>query len=259
MKVNSWWLRAALVSTMAFGFAACGDSEEESTNANNPSANQNPGETNNPNPGGEVIDLDSEYQMLFTDFSFTHNPGMSLNSLLRTNLDQTLEYPIVVLVDLREIDVEAGTLQMRGGSGLKTDTDGEYRWDPDASADEHVDGTVSAEGRLEAVLPVLDFVATIVSEDGTSKTSIPIRQLEVDAFLRGDGEGSLFITDGVLTGYLTLEDGNAAEVALSPTQVVSLTTVLQTRNLNYDSTGDGDNDAWQLRAKFSAEETIIVD
>jgi hypothetical protein len=252
---------AAIAMSLLLGTAmvACGDnggeSNENNSTTNNPSDNSTPGET----PGTPIDDLESSYKLRFTAFEFTQDPGMSLNGLIRINFNQDLEYPIVVLVELDDIDPSAGTLRMRGGSGLKTETDGEYRWDPDTASAEYVDGTVSSEGQIEAVLPLLPFVATVVSESGVFKTVIPIRQLEVDALLRSNEEGGVFISRGEMTGFVTKEEADSVEVALSPTQVLSLTAVLQERRLNHDTTGDGVNDAWLLKARFDAEETIIVD
>ncbi|MFB6350408.1 MAG: hypothetical protein ABEN55_09760, partial [Bradymonadaceae bacterium] len=71
-----------------------------------------------------------EYEMRFTDFSFDEeSPGSNANSILQDYLDQARDYPVIMLLHLDNVDPEAGTVDLRGGAGLKVDK----KCDPAAS------------------------------------------------------------------------------------------------------------------------------
>lgn len=286
----SMWLAAALALTLT---AACGaESEKEANNdaADNASANNassNNGTSNNAsgnnttannasvnngsgnngasnNKGGEVMPpetYEDEYQFIFTRMAFL-NEGATyklLNNLIRDNLDQALDSPIIVLVDFQSVDPDGGTLEMRAGAGLKTETEGEYVWDPE-TPEEYSEGTIDPDtGRVEGVLPKFVFTATVEGPDETFKVGLPINELQFSGNLKAEGDGEIvIIEDGFIKGYITLEDGNNVELALVPGgETSTLTEILKEENLNHDSDDDGTNDAWMLEAEFTAAPTNI--
>jgi hypothetical protein len=213
--------------------------------------------------------FESQYEMRFTKFQFTEDsPGSSLvNPLIEQFLEQKREYPVVVLMHLRKLDAEAGTVEIRGGAGLKvdkgckpSDQEGgcEYEWEDDASStyyDIQLDGET---GRLQGGLDELDFVATVKQEGGgTRKFTIPIKGLELkQTYLQPDGEGGVAISGGRLSGYVTKED---AENTTAPQVEIKLSKVFENdTGPNFDSNGDGTKDAWKLSATFSAGEAQIA-
>ena len=208
-----------------------------------------------------------EYQVMFTDLAFlSTSPGASLNSILRQSFDQSLNYPIVVLVDIKDLDSDAGTFDLRAGSGLKTDTDGAYEWDPE-SDDSYTPCTVDTDsGRMQGNLALLPFVSTIEFEDRAEKVVLNLRGLHIDAKMELLEDGSQFrVRAGTLTGHLTKADGDSTSIALTPgAEGIKITQIFKEERLNFDTaTGEtveaGTGDAWYLEATFDADPANIVD
>ncbi len=257
--------RVLAVLILAAFVVACGGDDEKSNNTNT-------NNVNNVNNGNNVNNVDNNnkeysdnYQLRFDSLVFDNDsPGKLVNGILAMNFDQTLEFPVVVLVDVQSIDPGAGTLELRGGSGLKTETEGEYVWE-DGQSEEYSAGTLEqATGAFAGVLPELNFVATLQTETSTSKVVIPIQQLEFSGNLQLSDDGSTAsIPAGELRGYLTKEDGDATMISIIPGgEPVSITNVFGENDLNYDTATQslvepGEGDAWQVFGTFSAVPTTI--
>jgi hypothetical protein len=271
----------ALALVLSFTFA-CGDSETVNNGSPNVATNNttaNNTSTNNPTPNNagennqfsfcELTDGSAwtdRYQMRFDSLAFKPmTPGAGLNGLLADGINnQEQEFPIVVLLDVRDLDTAAGSFELRGGSGLKTDTAEEYEWEPEAD-DTYFDGLFDPDcGAFTATVDLFEFVATFETESGPEKVILPINQLEFDAAIKRDG-GTASIEQGELTGYITKEQADATLITLTPgSSGIPLTTVLNASQLDYNTaTGelvpDGEGDAWRLAATFSAIETTIID
>jgi len=211
-----------------------------------------------------------EYKMRFTDFALDDDsPGSSANSILQDYLDQSREYPIIVLLHLDNVDPEAGTVDLRGGAGLKVDTKCnpettvcDYQWDPMSPEDYYQVELESETGELEGGLEVLDFVGTNsnAKEDSEHrKFVLPIRDIYFsDAHLAPDGD-QVAVEGGHVEGYVTREDAENARVVLTEgSDGTKVSSLLGEDEMNYDADGDGDVDSWCLSATFSAKETAIV-
>ncbi|GEM_PF-4314053 len=207
--------------------------------------------------------------LLVDKMEFTKQPEAKLNGIVKDNLDQEmLEFPIVILLDFMNIDLSAKTLTLRGGAGLKTDTAGEYIWDPsgDTSTDRGV-GTINDKGEFSATIELFEFIATSVFEnDEISKTPIPIRDLKISGVVELTEDNlPIKTTDAKIEGYITFEDGENTRLAISAgTAGVPLTTLFQKQNLNFITAtkkivdkGDPDADAWYLNGTISAKSTIV--
>lgn len=261
-----------LVSALLVLGLGCSDDPDPASNnatTNNQTTTNNDTSTNNStvNVDNTGITYQSSYQLIFDSLAFDKGTAaFPLNGILTSNLDQTLDYPIVVLVDIRNIDTEAGTAEIRGGAGLKTDTAGEYIWDPDGD-DRYDEGSlVATTGRFEGVLQQLDFVATLVTETETQKVPIPIQGLEFVANLELSQDGkTATIKNGTIAGYLTKTDGDLAQVQLIPgNDPVPITALFKTSNLNFNSTTKeivekATGDSWWLTGSFTAAPTKVVE
>ncbi|TXD39393.1 hypothetical protein FRC98_03075 [Lujinxingia vulgaris] len=260
MKMSNAWM-VWLASAALLGTAACGGETDEEVDAG-VEADADAGD-DEAGEYAEEPEFEAQYDMRFNAFAFEQGtPGFSLNSPLEYFLDQSLDYPVVVLVELRDIDTAAGTLQVRGGAGLKTATEGEYVWDEEVAEPEAVAGTIAANGDFEATLPLLSFVATVESGDEINKTVIPIRDLAIDAKLQASAAGeNPVINDGMLSGFVLLSEIEDVGLTIVPGQnPLPLTQLFGgPESVNYDYDEDGENDAWQLSATFSAEQTVIVE
>ncbi len=213
--------------------------------------------------------FESQYEMRLTDFKFKDGtPGSDVNALLQAFLDQSRRFPVVVLLRMRKIDLDNGTVEVRASAGLKVDpgcnpeeTEGgcDYKWEPEAESN-YREVQINAEnGRLQGELDSLDFVATVEKEDGgTRKFTIPIQGITLkQTYLQPDGEGEVVIRNGGLEGYVTEED---AKNAIAPQVEIPLSDVLGQKTdgePNFDADDDGTEDAWKLKATFSAQETTI--
>ncbi len=259
----------------------CGD--DEPADDNNQAANANNQDPNNQVPdevpsrcdddydagelpeleeGSDELELGQEYDMRITEFAFdSGSPGNPLNGTIGRFLDQDEDYPIIVLLELREIDSEEGTLMIRGGAGLHADEPGaeEYVWDDELEEPEFVEGEVDGEGNFQATLPLLNFVATVDAEGELLKTVIPIRDLALDAQLELDDDAPV-ITEASLTGLVREEEAQDVRIALNPgSEGIALPQILGEGDLNFDYECDGTANAWEMSAGFSAQQTTILD
>ncbi|QDG54458.1 hypothetical protein FIV42_28050 [Persicimonas caeni] len=279
--MNSRMLVVLLAGLFLTLGTACGDdSNSESNNdTNNTAADAG-------NNGADVQqaqlpddwEYESDYYLRFTSFQFKQSsPGYGLNTLLRINIEkQEKKYPIVVLVHLKDIDPDGGTLAIRGGAGRKADLmcdpeldgDCEYMWDED-TPDTYTEGVAldTASGDFSAELPSLDFIATFESPDGEeTDTVIPITDLRLDArfphaYLDDNGEVVVeeAIYDADLLGYLTEANADASAVQLSDGQEpIPLSEILGKETMNADLDSDGTNDAWELTGTFSAQPATVA-
>lgn len=264
-------LMFALILGLALAIG-CGDDEPEkdnntTNNINNLNNANNENNTNNENNFENTAEYLDAYQLRFESLVFDQgSAGFSLNSILSQNFDQQLDVPIVVLVELRSIDAEAGSFEIRGGSGLKTETEGSYEWDPGGEEVYEPGQLVAETGAVSGTITRLDFVATIPTETDVQKVVIPIRELQFEGNLVLNEDGSeAEIPNGRLEGYLTREDGDMTEIRITPTAApVSVTNLFREDNLNYDVASqsivpEGEGDAWYLTADFSAIQTTIVE
>jgi hypothetical protein len=223
-------------------------------------------------PLPESFSYASEYSMRFTDFQFAESStGASVNFAITNFLEQQKEYPIVVLMHFRDFDLQAETVELRGGAGVKVDKEcnptdrpsGEcnYDWDPN-TPERYRQIQIDAEtGELDGGLESLKFVARTEIDGEVKVTNITIRDLVfTDAALRPDDSGDgVAIDRGVLEGYITYEDASNAKVKLPGGVGIPVSDLLKRGQLNYDSDGDGELDAWCLEGTFSADETNIVE
>jgi hypothetical protein len=219
----------------------------------------------------EEFTFESEYEMRFTEFEFTEDsPGYNANVLLQNFLDQSRDYPIIVLLHLDDVDPDAGTIDLRGGAGLKVDTKCnpgvsgcKYEWDPMSPASYREIDLNPATGELRGGLEKLDFIGTVPQEnDETEKFTIPIRDIYFhDAYLESTEDG-VAVTGGRVEGYVTREAAEESTVRLNSagegTPVADLLYQDGKNPVRYDADGDGEADSWCLSAEFSAEETTIV-
>lgn len=257
------WIVVAAATLLVL--AGCGE-EAESENQD-----QNQDENNETDQNNDELELcndadveafDSDYELRFNTFAFAEgSPGAELNDLIEDFLDQSMDYPIIVLLELTELDAEAGDVTVRGGAGLHAEGDGEYRWDDELEEPDETAGSFDEDGNLEAHLPLFHFVATVQTDEGLLKTVIPIRDIELTATVRADEDGSNpCIDDGHLEGFVVQEDIEDVRIALTPgASGLPLETVLDTDEMNADHSGDGEIDAWEMEAYFEAEQTVIVD
>ena len=133
--------------------------------------------------GGEMTGIPSayeaRYEMRFDTLKFTDQtlPDKAslvriLNGLLKDNLDQSVENPIVILLDIKDIDASAMTMKLRSGAGIKTVNEGEYEWHP-MTPPGFVDGTLdAASAEVSGEIPTFVFIATI--GDGADAMSVPL-------------------------------------------------------------------------------------
>ena len=260
------WL--TVVAMLSLIFVACGEDNgegednQQQNQTNNQNNDQNNDETLELCNDGEDPEFESEYALRFNEFEFLDgSPGHELNELIKSFLDQSRDYPIIVLLELMELDAQAGDVRVRGGAGLHAETEGEYVWDDEVEEPDETDASIDEEGRLQAELGLLNFVATVQTEDDTLKTVIPIRDIELEATIRADEDGSNpCIDDGELQGYVVQEEVEDVRIALQEgASGTRLELVLGEENINADYSGDGEDDAWWMEAEFSAEETVIVE
>lgn len=263
--------------------SACGG--DESNEGNNGGSN-NGGNADAGNNGGadvqqaqlpESWEYEAEYNLRFTSFQFDQSsPGYELNTLLKSNIEkQEKPYPIVVLVHLKDVDAEAGTLAIRGGAGKKAnlecdpelDGECEYQWDED-TPETYTEGVEfdTATGEFVAELDSLDFIATFEVNGEEKDTVIPITDLTLDAaFPHAYNDGGevvveTAIIDAGLEGYLTLENAQNSGVQLTEGQdPIKLSQILGEDTMNADLSGDGNNDAWHLTGTFSAAPATVVE
>lgn len=140
---SAWSTLLAAVCSLALGVgvAGCtpGDSETEE-DAGTEGGDEMDTSVSFDSSLPDDFEFAESYEMRFTAFEFTdESPGQAANPVIERYLDQAEEYPIVVLLHIKEIDPEKGTAKLRGGAGLKVDRqcvpkegeECEYKWDPE--------------------------------------------------------------------------------------------------------------------------------
>jgi hypothetical protein len=251
-------------NTTANNTTAGNNTTANNTTANNTSANNTSANNTSTPETNPPENYENNYQLRFTRLEFINYPDTArttfklLNGLIDMQLDQSLEAPIIVLVDFDNIDPEGGTIGIRAGAGEKAVSEGEYTWDASTS-EEYVDGTLdAATGAVEGVIPDFIFVATVETESGNTKTNLPINDLNFTGNLeKGEFDDEVIIRDGNIKGYITKEQGDVTLLSVGTGDPVPVTNLLKEENLNFDSDGDGTNDSWTLEASFDADPTII--
>lgn len=209
-----------------------------------------------------------QYEMRFTEFAFTEDsPGSAANSILEMFLDQSKEYPIIVLLHLKKVDPSGGEAKLRGGAGLKVDkkcdpsaSDCKYKWDP-KTPDKYNDVELDSDtGEIKGGLDQLNFIGTTKFASGEiEKFTLPIHDIFFrDAYL-GPGMDGAVIEDGLIEGFVTEEDAENSKVSITESSTLPISDLLGKENMNYDSDDDGEVDSWCLQASFSAKETTIVE
>lgn len=275
MNLSVRVLLALLAASLITLGLACGDeAAEEDTDDGN---NEETEEVDVP----EDWEYESDYHLRFTSFAFEDGTtGAELNQLLASNIRrQDKDYPVIVLIHLDDVDAEEGSLSLRGGAGLKADqdcepdeddpanTECEYEWDPDGDEEYNEDVPFDVDtGNLQGSLEQLDFIATFELGGEVKKAVVPIQGIEFDGdvepIARRDADGEVVvdvhIEDAKLTGYLTEEDGDDTAIEVAGNEVL-LSGLLEKQNIDYDSTGDGEDDAWWLEGRFDAYQTIVVE
>ena len=264
--------RLAFVAALTMA-AACGDDAKNNaatnnTGTNNDTANNGADAGNNTNTDVDNSDAEyaSEYETIFDSLVFSNAPANKLNDLVMKNLVQTLEFPIIVLLQVDTFDIEAGTLMLRGGSGLKTETEGVYAWDPDSESEGTLGTLVPDTGEFSAELASFGFVASFKFENEVNKVTLPIKNLTIDGKLALDeGGATARVVDGTLAGILTKADGDATQITLAPGgSPISITQLFKESSLNWDTATNaevepGTGDAWYIAGTFTANPVDIDD
>lgn len=244
-------------------------------NENNSASNTANNENNSADMGNSNIDVDnsgveyaSQYEVVFDSLAFSTQPANQLNMLLNANLDRNLDFPILVLMRIMDIDASAGTLTLEGGSGLKTAEVDVFEFDPESEPLGSAGTLDPASGVFSADIEEFGFVATFVFEGMENKTVLRIRELTIGGTMQLSEDGATTnVVNGTLSGYMTKEDGDMTEINLAPgSDPVTITEVFKEASLNYNSTtgemtenGADDADAWFLEGSYTAEPTDIAD
>lgn len=254
----------ALLLILSTGCPSNNDNNTNNGANNTPDMTADTGSDEQSDLSGPPETYESDYQMVFTLMSFdngTPGGGSSiLNTVLKKSFSKTQEIPTTILIDIKDIPVDEGlvALKVRSGAGVLTAVDGEFKWDPETS-ETYYDGTLEkSTGQLDATFESFNFIATIPTEGDPLRVILPISDLKVDALVTATATGGLAIQGGKLKGYLTKEEADLIEIAVTPTSdPVKLTTLLKEEDLNRDLDNDGTNDAWDLTATFNASPAII--
>lgn len=258
------WLTLILAAALC---TAC--SSEPNNDANNNNGANHVADMGN----NTFVDVDNtgaeyamQYEVRFDSLAFNTQPANQLNMLLNANLDLNLDYPILILLRLTEIDAEAGTLRLDGGSGLKTGTEGEFMFDPE-SEPLGSEGTLdAATGEFTAEISYFGFIATFVYEGDVNKTELPVNELSITGQLNLVDEGvGASVVNGTLAGFMTKDDADETFINLAPgSDPVSITSLFKESTLNYNSAtgemleaGHADADSWFLAGTYTARPTTI--
>lgn len=268
MRMTCKWLALAAALTLT----ACGSNNGTSNNgdSNNGAANNGEADAGNNGVSADVDNTDaeyaSEYETIFDSLAFSNAPANKLNNLVANNLNQTLEFPIIVLLQVDQFDLDAGTLMLRGGSGLKTETEGVYEWDTTAESQETAGTLTPSTGEFAAQIADFGFVATFKFENDVNKVTLPIKDLNITGKLAlADGGATASVVDGHMEGILTKEDGDATMITLSPGgSPISITSLFNENTLNWDTTTSaeveaGTGDAWFIVGDYTAASVEIDD
>ena len=265
MKIRTPWIAIAAVALLV----GCSQPSENNENSDNSTSTNNTmgdmgtiTEEDVDNSGAEYA---SEYETRFDSLQFTIEPGARLNGIVENNLNQDLDYPIVVLLEFTDFDAEAGTLTLVGGSGAKTGTMGVYEWEMGTEQTPTEAQFDPATGEFSTQLEQFDFIATFEFEEEVNQSVLPIQGLDISGQLAlEDGGETARVTNGNLAGYVTKEDGDDVMIVIPGASPVSLTQLLKETTLNYDTTTQaqvdpGTGDAWYLEGVYTAVPTDIAD
>lgn len=254
----------ALMLALSTGCPSNNDNNTNNEANNLPDMTADAVNDENTDLNGPPKTYESNYQMVFTLMFFNPtSPGGGsnlLNTVLKKSFGADQEFPTTILIDLKDIPADEGSvaIKMRSGAGVLTPTPGEFRWDPETS-ETYYDGTLEkSTGQLKATFESFNFIATIPTESEPLRVTLPISNLKVDAFVTATATGGLAVNEGQLEGYITKEQADAIEIAVTPAaDPVALTTLLKEEKLNLDLDDDGTNDAWNLTATFNAAPAVI--
>lgn len=273
------WSLLLSASLMMAG-AACGDDDETL-----PEEVPEEDVSEDPDAAEEVAlpedwSFESSYKFRYTKFVLDDDaPGAGMvNPLIEDNIeDQGKKYPVVILMEFKDIDPDTKTLSLRGGAGEKVDLeclpelDGEcdYKWD-ELGIPEYTEGSDfdPATRELNAEMSSLEFITTFPDgDDGVIKSSIPIIDLKLIGEVtpraykdeNGEVKVAVEINDATLQGYISGEDALDSDIVVNESVKISLYKLLRERDMNVDLSGDGNNDSWYLTGKISAIEANIVE
>lgn len=260
------WLALLLAASLS---AACSNDPKNNETPNNQTTANN----GTPDAGNQNVDVDNtgaeyaaQYELRFDTLNFTTAPANQLNMLLAANFDLNLNYPVIVLLRLTDIDAEANTLVVEGGSGLKTQTMDTFEFDPDSDSLGTAGTLDPASGEFAAELSFFGFVATFEYEDMPSKTVLPINDLKISGQLAlAEGGATASVVNGELSGFMTKADADETFIQLAPgSNPITITQIFKEDTLNYDtSTGElvdpGMGDAWLIEGTYTAIPTTIAD
>lgn len=206
----------------------------------------------------------ARYQLRFDTLVFGLPRKLAaLNGVLRPNFDQAKMFPVIILVEIKDVDTTAGVMKLRGGAGVKTASAGVYDWDPD-NVEQYFDGTLDpATGRVAGVIEDFRFVATFETEDPTMplRSTLPINRLEFEGYLEPspDGGGKAIIKIGKIDGNITVAEAEATDITIiAGNPPIKLSTLLDPDLADLDLDGDKIKDAWSIKnASFTAVAVTI--
>jgi hypothetical protein len=206
----------------------------------------------------------TSYQLRFDSLVFDIPRKLkALNGILAQNFDQTKPFPVIILVEIKDINTTAGTMKLRGGAGAKTATAGTYSWDPD-NDEMYFDGTLDpATGRVAGTIRNFKFVATFETEDPQMplRSTLPINQLDFEGYLEPapEGAGRAIIKIGKIEGNISKAQADSTMITIiAGNPPISLTTLLGADLVDLDLDNDGTKDAWSVKnATFTAVAVTI--
>ena len=254
---------AALLAAALLCMAGCSGDDESSNPAPTPDAGAV--DSGGTDAGDSSVELAMNYQFRFDDMFLSGSAAAAydvLESIIRSNIDPSapgVETPVLVLLDIVDLDADAGTFRIRAGSGVKTATAGEYAWD-EATPDVYYDGSVDAEtGVMSATIDEFIFIVNGL-DDPPAQVPLLIRDLDFQARVSSNEGGEPVLSDGSLSGRIAQADIEGESiVAVMDLPAQALTDLLGTSNLDTDADSDGTNESWSLDSTFSAESTTIVE
>ena len=275
MRLFHRLLSMTLVATMSLSIMACGsDSDNSSENQSDPGEeaeqdSEDDSSNSDSSTGNKTLpndyEFESAYDFRFSSLQFTDDsPGSNLNSVLSAFFDQGRKYPVVILIELEQVDAEAGTLQVRGGGGKKSDLECqpdpecEYTWEAESKPPLSEASLDAESGELEGSLEQLDFTATMSTGAEPTEIVIPVKDIEFSGKMAQSSSGRIEIVNGQLEGIVKKSDADDVQIAFPGGEPFPLTQALKESELNEDLDGDGQNDAWRVNTTFSAVQTTIV-
>lgn len=258
-------MRLALLTVCLSGLLVGCSSDAGSNNTTNNGGNDGGVDAGNPVPDVDNtgVTYAESYSTRVTQLRFAEAPAADLNGIVELNLNQSLDEPIILLVELMDLDADAGSASLKAGSGLKGSSDGTYVYDP-ASSPTTVPATIDlASGAFEGTFADYHFVATIEFSGEVQKVNIPLHDLTISGTLDLSEDGTTAsIPAGKWDGHVTKADGDVTMVVLAGGEPRPLTELFRTETLNYDTTtgmvvAAGTGDAWKIDATFIAEATTV--